>query len=246
MAQHEVDFLPVQFRQHHARRRDLSQCVLLSAAVLGLLCAVAAWQAYSGRRARRELAEITPQYELAVRQGAELSKLQAELQVAQAEADLITYLDHPWPRSRLLTEVVDALPEAITLKDISIVRENGRSEVGAFMPQLDRRTQEQEMAKLPPAARDLKALRELYDRSRMVIRLTGTTSDDAAPHRFVAALGKGPLFAEADLVSLENGGSPRDGKLEFAATVAVRPGYGLPGGPSGPPPDAVAQKGGQP
>jgi hypothetical protein len=200
------------------------------------VAALACWQLHTGRAARGELARLVPLYDQAVRQNAEIARLQAELQVVQAEAELITYLRHPWPRTQLLQAVVDPLPEAITLREVTIARDSNRgAETMDRVPQFDRQTQEQTLAKLPRAARDLKTLREQFDRMPVVIRLVGSTGDDGAPHRYVAELGKNPLFVKADLVSLENATTDREGKLEFKAVVMIRPGYGLPDGPSAPP-----------
>ena len=243
MPEHQVDFLPIEYHQQHELRRQVSHRILTIVLVVGLVAALASWQSHSGRVARGELAELVPQYDRAVRQDQELSKLQGELQVAQAEAELITYLRHPWPRTQLLRAVVDPLPEAITLREVTIARDANRgAETMDRVPQLDRQAQEQALAKLPPAARDLKALREQFDRVQVVISLSGATTDDSAPHRYVAELGKNPLFVKADLVSLENAAADREGKLEFKAVVVVRPGYGLSDGPAAPPENSVSQR----
>ena len=243
MPQHEIDFLPIEYRQQHDLRRQVSQRIAIGVLVAGLLAGLAAWQSHSGRAARRELAAVVPQYDQAVRQREELSKLQAELQVAQAEAELITYLRHPWPRTQLLRALVDPLPKVITLHEVTIARDANRgAELMDRVPQFDRQAQEQQLAKLAPAARDLKALREQFDRVQVMISLSGTTTDDGAPHRYVAELGKNRLFAKADLVSLENAGADREGKLQFKAVVVVRPGYGLPEGPPAPPASAMTQR----
>jgi hypothetical protein len=236
MPEYQVDFLPIEYHRRHELRRQTSHRILVGVVAVALVAALASWQLHAGRVARRELARLVPQYDQILRQNDEISKLQGELQVAQAEAELITYLLHPWPRTQLLRAVVDPLPDASMLREITIARDsNRRAETMDRVPQLDRQAQEQALAKLPRAARDLKTLREQFDRMPVVIRLAGLTSDDGAPHRYVAELGKNPLFAKADLVSLDSAGGDREGKLEFKAVVMVRPGYGLPDGPAAPP-----------
>lgn len=243
MPKREIDFLPIQYREQHDLRRQVIQRILIGLVVAGLLAGLAAWQSHSGRAASRELAQLLPQYEQAVRQNRELSKLHDELRVAQAEAELITYLRHPWPRTQLLRALAEPLPKMITLSEVTIARDANRSaQIPDRSAQLDRQAQEQQLAKLAPAARDLKMLRDQFDRAQVVISLSGTTTDGQATHQYVQKLEKNGLFKDAKLVSQENSATDREGKFEFKAVVSVRPGYGLPDGPTAPPASAVTQR----
>jgi Tfp pilus assembly protein PilN len=97
------------------------------------------------------------------------------------------------------------------------------------------------LAKLPRAGRDLKALREQFDRATTVVSLSGLASDSDGVYRYLGELGRNRLFAKVDLVSLDNAANAanrREDRLEFKLSVVVRPGYGLPDGPAAPPPDS--------
>lgn len=245
----DVDFLPNEYRHQHARRRRLSQEILGGVALVAVLVVAAGSQAYWGQHVRRQLAEVVPQYDRAVAQTEELNKLQAELQVAQAEAQLITYLRHPWPCTQLLSALVSPLPEAVAFREIRISREAGKIDIMAAPP-VDRQTLEQQLAKLPRAGRDLKALRDQFDRSATVMSLAGVASDSRAVYQYLGELGKNRLLAKVDLVSLDNASNRPEDKLEFKLSVTARPGYGQPEGPTGPAPGMATgeprAKGGRP
>jgi hypothetical protein len=230
----EVDFLPREYRQQHARRRQLAGQFLVGVALVGLVAATAGGQAWWRHRVQRELDQVTPLYQTAVNQSGELSKLQAELEVAQAEAQLITYLRHPWPSSQLLSALVGPLPEAIAFREIRITHEPDKSPV-LLGPRPDKQTLEQQLARLPKAGRDLKALREQFDRAPTLLSLSGLATDSDAVYRYLGELSKNRLLAKVELVSLDNAADRREDKLEFKLNVLVRPGYGLPDGPAAPP-----------
>lgn len=242
----EVDFLPSEYRHQHARRRHFGQQVLIGAAVIGLLALAAGGQAWWRQRVRRELAELAPHYDRAMAQTAELGKLQTELQVAQTEAQLLTYLRHPWPCTQLLAALLAPLPETITFREIRISREASKGPgIIDRTPRLDRQAQEQLLAKLPRAGRDLKALRDQFDRAATQVSLSGFASDSDAVYRYLGELGKNRLLAKVDLVSLDNASTAsnrREDRLEFKLSLLVRPGYGLPDGPAAPPPEASAAR----
>lgn len=240
--QQDVDFLPREFRQQHARRRELTQQILVGLTVVSVLAAAAGGQAWWRQRVARELAEVAPQYTRALAQADELTKLQAELQVAQAEAQLITYLRHPWPCTQLLSALVGPLPDSVTFREIRVIREPSKGDPFDRTPRPDRQTLEQQLAQLPRAGRDLKTLREQFDRAPTLVSLSGMATDSAAVYRYLGELSKNRLLAKVDLVSLDNASNRRDDKLEFKLAVVVRPGYGMPEGPTAPPTETTLPK----
>jgi Tfp pilus assembly protein PilN len=244
--QHDVDFLPPEYRQQHARRRHIGQQVLIGSVVIGLVAMASAGQVYWAQNVRRELAALMPQCERVAAQTVELNKLQAELQVAQAEAQLLTYLRHPWPCTQLFAALTAPLPNTITFRELRITRSATKIDTPDRSPRLDRKAMEKLLAKLPRAGRDLKALREQCDTAPLSISLLGVASDSAAVYRYLGELNKNRLLAKVDLVSLENASQQED-QLEFKMALLVRSGYGQPNGPSGPPTEkTVPAKGGQP
>jgi Tfp pilus assembly protein PilN len=232
----DIDFLPIDYRQQHVQRRSQPWQIVV-VLVFGLLVAVAALgQYHHKRRTEAELAAVLPQYDTAVRENRRLGEIQSQLHEARATAELLTYLRHPWPRSQLLAAVVAPLPDEITFNSVSIGREKSPLRAsGEMPPRPDKVAEEEAAAKLTPAQRDLKHLREECDKTRTVIHISGVTNDNAALHRFLGSLTKCDLFAKADLESLGGGADTKgDAAMQFRLTLVVSPGYGQPNGPAQP------------
>jgi Tfp pilus assembly protein PilN len=229
----DIDFLPLEYRQQHQRRQVQPWRVVVVAAFVALLAGAALAQHTRRQYVAGQLAAVRPQYEEALRQEGSRAELQAELQSAQCGAELLTYLRHPWPRTQLLAAALAPLPPEITLQQLHIARETpGHQPATEQRSRADKKAEEEKIAKLPPAARDLKRLREEFDRTQVTVRLTGTTTDSAALHRYLGVLGKQELFAKAELRSIERVEGNQAGSLRFHATLTARPGYGQPGGPA--------------
>jgi Tfp pilus assembly protein PilN len=230
---HDIDFLPQEYRQRHARRQKNSWRLAVLVGCAAVMAAIAVMQYRSLRRARTELKALLPKHEQAVEQNVRLSQLQAELQAAEADAALLAYLRHPWPRSQILATLLEPLPEAIVFEELSI-GPAGDPRRGLRVPPRhagQNRQSPEQLDGLPPAERDLKALREENDGQQISVSISGTTTDAASLHEYLGKLGASELIDEADLRSIEGENSEGQGLMRFSAVVVIRPGYGQPGGP---------------
>lgn len=237
---HNIDFLPAEYRQRHARRRLLVWRNAITAMTCIVVAVAAVWQQHVRSNLASQLQAATPQYELARRETSELNKLQAQLRDAQTEAELVAYLRHPWPRTQLLAELLRPLPDEITFTvlNIGLLQPAGAPRPGQILPTEKR---PEDLPSHLSASEDLKKLREERDRAQTVITLEGVTTDSDALHRYLGQLNDSALFTNAELESLDveqNVDKPR--RLRFVATLQVEPAYGIPGGPTGPPASAVA------
>ncbi|MDZ7617889.1 MAG: hypothetical protein U1E05_12870 [Patescibacteria group bacterium] len=200
----------------------------------------AAAQQRNRNRLQSELAEVEPHYAQAVAQRAKLDALQIELRTARAEAALLTYLRHPWPRTQLLKALLSPLPDDVVLGRLEISTEGTRTPRAA--PPLVQAGPEPAPSSIPPAELDLAGLRQRNDALETVMRLSGTTTDGAALHRYLGALARNALFRRVELEAIESPEGRTDGPPQFQATIVVTPGYGQPGGPTGPEPDAIVRQ----
>jgi len=238
----DIDFLPVEYRQKHIRQRSQPQRFVV-VAVFGALIGSAALSQYRYQQCTEaQLNAITPQYDAAIVQKSNLADQQANLQTSREVARLFTYLRHPWPRTQLLAELLAPLPDEVTLHQLQIMRETAPNR------RIERRAREQQFSGQeqadapPPAVRDLQRLREEFDNTTTIVRISGTTSNSVALHRYLGTLGHSRLFVEAELESTETIEGKATRTEEFQAKVTVRPGYGQPGGPAGPEePEALAE-----
>src|SRR5262249_28665219 len=126
------------------------------------------------------------------------------------------------------------LPECVTLRTVRISREPVTANDVASAGPAVKQPGESEGPKPTPVERDLKRLREDGSKFETALVLSGITTDTSALQHYLLALGEAKLFAKADLTSMEANHSERQGTWKFSARLAVRPGYGLTGGPEGP------------
>ncbi len=229
----DLDFLPAQYHRRQARKRSTPWHVVVVLVFLGLGVLAAVGQHRQLRSLRVELALLAPQYEHATAVSAQLAQVQESLKETRAEAALFTYLQHPWPRTQLLRSLLEPLPEELFLTELEIANDlptAARSSEPGLQPKSD----ENAMEALSPAERDLAELRQRNDALQTVIRITGSTDDGAALHRYLGELSTRSLFQKAELESIERMEGASSASARFRATVVVRPGYGQPGGPTGP------------
>lgn len=229
----EIDFLPAEYREKRVRLQMQPWRLVVSLGLVALVTLAAATQYQRRLRVTAELTLVAPQYEAALKQNRRYGELQTELAAARADADLFTYLRYPWPSTRILDALLAPLPEEVVLEELQIHHESKR-ERGWSGAAVDKATEEKQK-KMPPAARDLSQLRQQCDTRQTMVLVTGTTRETAALHRYLGELAKTPLFAKAELASIEKDSKSvknTDNQLRFSATLVVRPGYGQPGGPT--------------
>ena len=254
-----IDFLPTAYRERNALRDARAWWGIVVLVFGTVILATASVQFTWRRSVERDLEAIQTEYMAASQRDMELARLQKQIQAASEAAGLYTYLQHPWPRSQILATIAGPIPESIQLHEIHL-GEEAITVAEADAPASSRRrtsSKDKDAPKLPPAQQDLAALRKECDARRTVVSLSGVAEDVQQLHAYVAELGKAPIVAHAQLRSLEavsSGDSP-DSALSngessplrgtrFSVHLAIKPGYGQPGGPepkSAPKPGSTAQ-----
>jgi hypothetical protein len=225
----DIDFLPDSYRQAHVRRSTTRWRV-----VVAVLCAVVLLAASVGQTAmrlalERELSIVRLQHQQAEEHRARLAKLEAQLDTLGASAELVTYLRHPWPRTQILANVLNSLPEAVTLRRIATLREAPPPRRFA----IDSSTADEPDTSTWPAARqDRYRLQSETDPGIVVVHLEGATTDPAALHHCIGQLGGSPLFTRGEVTLIETDRHPTANRFRFEARLVVRPGWGQPGGPT--------------
>jgi Tfp pilus assembly protein PilN len=225
----QIDFLPERYREREKQRHSQAWRSLVLVLFGGAICAVTAMQIYECRQLQHQLDDAMLGYQAVQADDERLANLQQAQRDAQAQAQLLTFLRHPWPRSQILGQLTAPLPDEVVLDRIRLVRETARDAASAAAPTVtDAPTATIQNL---PAESDLIRLRDETDKSRIVVLLDGTTSDDAALHSYLGRLAREPLWERQELTSLES--SERG--LHFTIRIEVRNGYGQRRGPSGPP-----------
>lgn len=232
----DIDFLPAGYRQQHARQNVLVWRVVVVAGFLAMLGAASLAQYYRLCRARGQLADLESQHVVAQNQNAQLNRLQSDLKEAECDAELYTYLRHPWPRTQVLAALLAPLPDSMTLDALEI-KVDARSRRLSLGRRRETGPRNEQAPPSLPAERDLAMFRDQLDAAPVIVVLSGRTTDSASVHRYLAELGRASLFDKVELDSLESV-APADkdlheGAMAFKAVAVLRPGYGQPGGPTG-------------
>ncbi len=229
---HNIDFLPAQYREVKAQRRTQLWRVIVVAMGLGCLVSGAAYDQFQRGLLESQLvaarARVTSSQLLEQR----ICVFESDLYTAQDEAELHAYLEHPWPRSRVIAAVVKPLPEDIYLERLVVTYRPAPRAVSrrdAVRPTQPQTTDEN--APRRPAREDLKQLQELYDEQDFVITISGLVEDETSLHNYLARLESSEWFTATELVDIQR--DERDGRnfSEFRVDLTVRQGYGQPNGP---------------
>ncbi len=119
----EIDFLPVTYLEAGAHRKNVTLRFVFVGLFAAMLAFALLYQQHLRQRAEKQLAELMPEYYRAMADSKQLSSLQAQVKTARKQAELYAYLDHPWPRSRIVSALSESLPDEIELERIDVARE---------------------------------------------------------------------------------------------------------------------------
>lgn len=228
-----IDFLPARYREKSSQKKAQAWRGLVVAAFCALLAAGALGQFEIRRSVERHLAAVLEQYEQVVADGKKLAELQRELREAQAEAELLTYLRHPWPRTQILARVAEPLTEAITLRKLHIRQEESIARPPtAAPPGQTAEAKAAAEAALPAAERTLDTLRMSLDDAPLTVTVQGISQDSASLHVYLGKLAESDWFSAAELQSIERLEEGKEEGFRFVARLTVRPGYGRPALPA--------------
>jgi hypothetical protein len=230
----DIDFLPRQYREEHAQRRNQIWRFGVVAIYAALLAVASYSQWLEKKRFAAQLAATTEQHAAVTEQAKKLAELQNELQTVRSQAELITYLRHPWPRTQILAAVIEPLTPEITLNELRVYRADAAPVLGGPLRDRNRANAlaEGQEDKRTPAQRDLAGFQDTIDAANVVVVLKGTTRDNAALHIYLGELGRARLFAKVELLAIESSEANPGGTSRFGARLTVRAGYGQRSGPT--------------
>ena len=222
-----IDFLPQRYREARTKRSNSVWRLLVVVVLAGMLLSTAYFQQQFLWNAQADLAKIDSQHAMAVKLSRELADEQAKFPAADREAELFTYLRHPWPRTQILNAVLASVPASVQLTSLTLGFELPEQPKG----EMSQTVKDDPVDKSPSPARNLKRLRGELDGGRWVVSLTGAATDLAELHAYLAALEHQRLFSKVELVSIESPHSAEAANSRFSVRIVLRPGYGQPGGP---------------
>ena len=224
-----IDFIPKRYHERDLKRKAAIWRYALLLGFGGLLLAATLGQFVMQRSLQARLAELNQAHIDTHLKRERVTLLKQQLGTTEEVAALYTYLRHPWPRTQLLAQTIELLPESVALQGVEILeqRPNGSSFVSSETRDA--------LSSATPAGTDLAQLRGNHDSTNLVVRIRGTVEETSELNEYVRQLGDVPLFRSVSLSSLQFQSSrDQTPRSAFELNVTVRPGHGQPGGPDKP------------
>jgi hypothetical protein len=242
----DVDFLPARYREQSAKRKTNVWRVAVVLSFAGLILAAAGAQYRTRRALENQLAEMAPLGAAAQARSEQLGLLRAQLEQANARASLITYLQHPWPRTQILAAVLGPLPASVKLHELQLQREDRGGNRGASarrFPQPAERSETDSETPTIAEQADLEDLRSDFDQRRTIVSLEGTTENVGELHLYLNEAAHHPLILTAEVLSIERKGEEDVKRAAgFELRLIIAPGFGQSGGPQQPAEVVPSQK----
>jgi hypothetical protein len=223
-----IDFLPENYRQRDVHRKNRWTRTVVVLAFVGLLAAGSFALRKKRASVAAELDVARQSFDTMMAQTTNLSQEIAQLSEARGQANLITFLRHPWSRARIVAAIVQDWPQPLVLEELRIQRE-GQGGIVSVPPATPIPGQPTK----PAAETDLSELRRESQNQPTVVLLSGLMRDQAVLHRYLAELGKIDLFSNVELLGMVP--ADAEGTLRFNVRLSLAPGYGQTGGPTSPP-----------
>jgi hypothetical protein len=233
----DIDFLPPKYREATAKRRTQYWRVVVVVAFFGLLGMALAGQFALHSGLEQELASVRVHYDQVLAKNQRLSTIEHGAVPIEADAQLCTYLRHPWPRTRIVEQLLGALPPTITLAKLEIDCERIVNLGPTATPGLSPADAAKEDEKRLPAERDLRRLREIDRSHENIVILEGVAQDVLALHAYLGKLASLGMFSAAEVTSIDS--VEKSTASRFRARLVVRPGHGEPVAPAQAPTSAL-------
>ncbi len=225
-----IDFLPEEYRRRQAVARNRWRWAGVLVALSLVAIGVTWYQGWQLVRIRVAVKAAEPVFEAAAKLQHQITQLESSLQTARTRGKLLALLLQPWPRSQILGSILSPLAPEIRWEEISLREEPlGRGE------SLDRRNtvgvSQKGSAGKDPLESAWEMLQQWETGKQTVLNIIGVAKDPKALHQYLEALKTGPFVAKVDLVATEAEDLGTTG-TRFTLRITIRPGYGLPGGPT--------------
>jgi len=244
-----IDFLPPEMLRQNEVRSLRWWWIGVCIAFAFFIATAAALQWMRLHEVKRELARIEPLCEEARTHEKSIAQLGQQLSSESDVANLLAFLGHPWPRSRILADLIAALPPELQTTEIKLTEQpltNAKSSAVAPTQVLSA----DQKPTLPPAIEDFRMLWKRSSDLQTVAEVKGVTQVLVPLHKYVSDLSNSPLIESAKIESLEEVTDRGKSEMRFTVRVVIFPAFSFPGGPTqkngSKAPDALARAGAAP
>jgi len=194
-APNQLSFLPDDYLVRRAQHRTNLLCASLFVVMIGAIAIAFTISERTMRDAEQRHAVVDAQYTEAAKRIKQLQQMQDKQRVLARQAELSSSLIDRVPRSYMLAQITNLLPQGVTLTDLDL---NTRKRVAT---QADMKTAfEKKKAAKPGAKGKADNLPPLPDAQDIGLKLSGRASTNAEVAQFMTKLKESELFSSVDLV----------------------------------------------
>jgi len=191
----QLSFLPDDYLDRKARRRANVLCALGALAVLGVAVTVFWYTEKLSAEVEKRFAEVDKQYGDAAARIEKVNQMRNQQQQVVRRAELAASLVEKIPRSNVLAEFTNSLPQGLSLLNITMEsREKASAPVSAMT------AFEAKRAALEGRTVAAPATVKLYD---VFLKIEGVASTDVQVAQFISKLNRSQLFKDVNLVVSE-------------------------------------------
>jgi Tfp pilus assembly protein PilN len=191
----QLSFLPDDYLDRKARRRANVLCALGALAVLSVAVTVFWYTEKLSAAVEKRFAEVDKQYGDAAARIEKVNQMRNQQQQVVRRAELAASLVEKIPRSNVLAEFTNSLPQGLSLLNITMEsREKASAPVSAMT------AFEAKRAALEGRTVSAPATVKLYD---VFLKIEGVASTDVQVAQFISKLNRSQLFKDVNLVVSE-------------------------------------------
>lgn len=188
----QLSFLPDDYLERKARRRTNLICAGLFLICAGAIISAILFTEKGLKASRLRNTEVSAQYSDAARPIRQFQQLQEKQRTMAHQAELTASLLERVPRSYLLAELTNAMPQGVSLLDFALDSRLRMTAVAAPQTAFDKKRAEINQTQSAPIAAP-----RLYDVS---LKLTGVATTDVQVAQFINKLNQSRLLKDVNLV----------------------------------------------
>jgi Tfp pilus assembly protein PilN len=192
VAPNELSFLPDDYLERKARRRTNTICAILFCVVIGAI-ASAFWVTEKGmREIEGQANSVNQQYTEAARKIEQFQQLQEKQRTMAHQAELTSSLLEKVPRSFILAEITNGMPEGVSLLDLMM-----ESRVITNVAAAPKTAFEIRKAEIGGAGAAPTVQARVYE---VTLKATGVAENDVQVSQFIRKLNKSTLLKDVNLL----------------------------------------------
>jgi Tfp pilus assembly protein PilN len=199
-APNELSFLPDDYLERKQRRRTNAICAVLFCVVIAGIGGAFTVTERSMREIEKQYTDVEQQYTEAAKRIDQVQQMQQKQQTMAHQAELTASLLEKVPRSFILAEITNGIPQGVSLLDFAMA-----STVSTKTPAAAPKTAfEARQAEINAAANGGSAVNSMataqvknYD---VTMKITGVAPNDGQVAQFISKLDKSTMFDDVNLV----------------------------------------------